>query len=107
PAGAETVSVWIVKFVAGVLASMVTVLVLALVIRMKEKVESGGTLLDQLAAVRQRPLTLLVQRFVVAANAPVATARNIIAPARPISQGRVRRVCIILPTLYQKRPQKR
>ena len=67
PDGAESASLWIVKFVAGVAASMVIVFVFGLVIRINVKVEFGAWLLDQFVPIRQRSLTVLVQLFVVAA----------------------------------------
>ena len=48
-------------------ASIVTVFVLAFVIRIYVKVEFGAWLLDQFDPVRHRPLVELIQLFVVAA----------------------------------------
>ena len=71
PTGARIVNLCMLRFAAGVLASMVTVLVPAFVITVKVKVEFGGTLLTQLIPSRHKPLMLLVQRLVVLAQKPV------------------------------------
>src|SRR5437867_2618810 len=76
PDGAETVSRWIVRLVEGVVASRVTTLVFAFVTRMNVKVASGGRLLDQFVAVCHRPLSVLVQRSVPAASAPLPPNAN-------------------------------
>jgi hypothetical protein len=69
PAGPDTVKLLIVRLAAGVAALMVTVLVVALVMRMSACVLVGATPNDQLLAVCQTSLTVLVQRLVVCAVA--------------------------------------
>ena len=76
PEGAERVRLWTLKLPPEVAASMVTVLVLALVIRIKLKLEFGAWLLDQFSAFDQRPPALFVQRSVVAAEDLPAMARR-------------------------------
>src|SRR5438093_2319108 len=67
PVGAEIVRLVTVKLLASVALSIVTVLVLALVMRMKVTFVLGRAAADQLVATRQKLLTELVQRLVVLA----------------------------------------
>src|SRR5260370_13149668 len=74
PVGAEIVSICSVRVAAGVAASIVTVLVLALVIWINE-VMSGGMFPDQLVPSAQNPLSGLFQAFSAEAVKPDARTK--------------------------------
>ena len=84
------------KFARGVAASTVTVLLPALVIVVKLKVELGAWLLDQFKGVAQSPLALLVQLSAVAASAFAAVQETIENQTRVNRRDRVQRFIMIL-----------
>src|SRR5215471_12187104 len=81
PGGALRVNFWTVKLVEGVIASIVTVFVMSLVMRMKD-VMSGGVRPDQFVPSRQKPLALVIHIFSARAERTLANRRRASGPKR-------------------------
>src|SRR5260370_11369891 len=91
PGGALMVSFCTVRLVAGVRASMVTVLVASLVMRIKAVI-SGGVWPDQLVPSLQKPEALVIQIFSARAE---RTPANTSTAGRPNRAKGAERECLM------------